>query len=500
MRLVAAAAIPAPALSIVPNEAPAQFSPGPTADFAEGHLVASKAMRGAAFLAARYGLGVLVSLGNMLVMTWWIGPHAYGLFVTAAGLITFLGTLGRMGVDVYLIRCEITPDARAYGVATGIILTISTMLAMGGVALVPLLARWFGNQEFVAPYLALLLTIPITALTGVPTAKLERALNYSGLAGVELGGQCLGLLVALAAAWHRLGVWAPVAGYASWQAFILVGTYRAARLHPRVDWGAPMARAMLAYGIGLTASLRAWQMRTLVNPLLVGRFAGAEGVAFVGLAIRIAESLGAVRNAAGRLAIAALARLRNRHEDFHSTLERALRLQILTLGPPLCGFALLGPFAIRHIIGARWMPSLTVYPFIAAGVLANSVYNLQASALFVLGKQWMVLRAYSVHLALLGAGTFFLLPHFGLAGYGWAELLACGGYWGIHAGLGHFVILSYRRLLPWLGIFCALLFVPLVNSARMRPSLSAIHPAQAAHRLVVWNGKTAVPTKHARTR
>ncbi len=45
--------------------------------------------RGAIYLAARYGLGVIVGVGNMLVMTWWIGPHAYGLFVTAVGMVAF---------------------------------------------------------------------------------------------------------------------------------------------------------------------------------------------------------------------------------------------------------------------------------------------------------------------------------------------------------------------------------------------------------------------------
>jgi hypothetical protein len=67
---------------------------------------------------------------------------------------------------------------------------------------------------------------------------------------------------------------------------------------------------MLAFGVGYTASQRTWQLRALVNPLIVGRFVGAEGVAFVGLAIRIAEGLGFLRTAASRLAVASLARLR----------------------------------------------------------------------------------------------------------------------------------------------------------------------------------------------
>jgi PST family polysaccharide transporter len=218
---------------------------------------------------------------------------------------------------------------------------------------------------------------------------------------------------------------------------------------------------MLHYGVGLTASLRTWQLRTLVNPVLVGKFAGAEGVAFVAFAIRTAEALGSVRLAAGRIAIAALARLQSNRERFRTALEQALFLQVITLGPLLCAFALAGSWSIRHFAGTRWLPSLVVYPFVAAGVLVNSVYNLQASALFVVGKQWLVMRSYAAHVVLLGAGTLFLLPRMGIAGYGWAELLACGAYPVLQRGLRATPI-SYRRLAPWLMAFSALLFAPML--------------------------------------
>src|SRR5437867_6827935 len=67
-------------------------------------IFSSGTLRGGAYLASRYGLGVLVSLGNMLVMTRWIGPHSYGLFLTAIGLVAFLSTLARAGVVVFLVR------------------------------------------------------------------------------------------------------------------------------------------------------------------------------------------------------------------------------------------------------------------------------------------------------------------------------------------------------------------------------------------------------------
>ena len=421
--------------------------------------ILSETLRGGIYLAGRYALGVIVSLGNMLVMTWWIGPHAYGVFVTAISMVAFLAAVARGGVDTYLVRTEKLPDEVAYGTAVTLVVAVSGLVAAVAVAGTSALIRWYGNREFVTPYLLLLLTIPVTAVTGVPMAKLERALNFRRVAAIELSGQSIGLAVAAVLALCHAGVWAPVFGQIAWQVFTLVAAAISASMMMNFRLDRCRAKEMMSYGIGLTASLRVWQLRTLVNPMLVGRLAGAEAVAFVALAIRIAEALGSIRLAAGRMAIAALARLQNKKQEFCRALERALYLQVITLGPLLCGFALLGPAIVPRVLGMRWTPSLALYPFVAAGVLVNSVYNLQASALFVVGKQWTVMQSYSAHVALLAATTLVLLPRFGLAGYGWAELIACGSYLTIHRGLRHWVVISYGELRTCIAVFLTTLFL-----------------------------------------
>jgi O-antigen/teichoic acid export membrane protein len=435
-------------------------------DDSSSQIFSSQTVRGGMYLMSRYGLGVLVSLGNMLVMTRWIGPHSYGLFVTAISLVAFLSTLARAGVDVYLVRREAAPDEHMYNVAGTLIFFVSLGLTLIGEALAPVLIRWYGNSEFLWPYLVLLLAIPVIGLTGVPMAKLERELNFRSVASIELGGQVLGLLLAVILAACGSGVWAPVAGQMASQIVTLVAACAWSRLIPRLRFNASQAREMLTFGIGLVTSVRMWQLRTLVNPLLVGRFAGAEGVAFVALGIRIAEALGAIRMAAGRLALAALSRLQDRPEAFRTALQRSVDLQVIMLGPLLCGFALLGPLVLRYVIGMRWMPSLSLYPFVAAGVLINSVFNLQASALFVVGRQWLVLCSYSMHVALLGGGTLLLVPRFGIVGYGWSELLACAAYVLIHTSTSEIAVLSYRKLLPWTVVFLSLLFAPSLGHGR----------------------------------
>ncbi len=424
----------------------------------EENTLSVQSTAGGIYLAGRYGLGVLVSVGNMLVMTWWIGPHAYGLFVTGMGFVACLAAMARGGVDTYLIRNEDTPDGRMYAVAATFVLMASVLLAIAGAGAIPLLIHWYGNAEFVPAYGVLLASVPIAGLTGVPMAKLERALDFRRVATIEGVGQLAGLAVSAWLAWAKTGVWAVVAGQMACQAFTLGGTILASSLAFRLCFDAKQMRRMLSFGAGLTASQRVWQLRTLVNPLLVGRFAGADAVAYVALAARIAEALGTLRLAAGRIVIAALARVRERQEQFQRVLERALLVQVVTLGPLLCGVAVLGPFLLTHMLGVRWTASLVVYPFVAAGVLVNSIYNLQASALFVAGKQWVVVRWYTVHLILLTAATLILLPKLGILGYGWAELLACIAYFGIHRDLGKVAAISYRQLGICMAVFLPLLF------------------------------------------
>src|SRR5438067_8112578 len=83
---------------------------------ADGQLRAL-ATRSGIYLTLRYGLSIVVSMANMFLLTRWIGPHAYGVFVTAVGLTTFLASLTRFGVDTYLVRCEPAPNRRQYDVA-----------------------------------------------------------------------------------------------------------------------------------------------------------------------------------------------------------------------------------------------------------------------------------------------------------------------------------------------------------------------------------------------
>lgn len=91
------------------------------------------------------------------------------------------------------------------------------------------------------------------------------------------------------------GVWAPVVGYWIQQIMISIGTLWASRYMPRLTKNLNDLKDMVQYGIGYSSSMWVWQIRSLINPLIVGKFLGAEAVGIVALAIRVVEALSFVK-------------------------------------------------------------------------------------------------------------------------------------------------------------------------------------------------------------
>jgi len=94
-----------------------------------------------AYIAARYGCSALVNAGNVFVLTWWIGPRAYGAFITAVGITTFLSSIARVGLRVAAVVAVLL-------IVVGIPTQFGTMIGIVGagltVALKDFIVAFFG--------------------------------------------------------------------------------------------------------------------------------------------------------------------------------------------------------------------------------------------------------------------------------------------------------------------------------------------------------------------
>jgi len=421
-----------------------------------------KVFRGGVYLSVRQGAGLAAGVIGVFLLTRMIGPVNYGLYRGALEIAGFLAGAARLGIDAYLVRREKTPSPDLYHQAFTFLVSASVTTAGLGLLILPLLGRWLGDPRFLPPLRVLLLALPVTVLSVPAVAMLERELDYGKVAGLEAMGQILYHLTAVLLAWRGLGVWAPVAGYLCWQAWMASASWILARYRPRWIWSFDLLREMLSYGVSYSAAMLLGNLRSLVNPLVVGRYLGPSAVGNVALAMRFVELLGFVKTASLRLSLAALARVQQDLGRLCRALEEALGLQALTLGAPLSTFALLAPLLLPPLFGERWMPALHIYPFIAFGYLMGAVFGMHASVLFVLRRNGSVAVSNAVVVALLAGTSLLLVPRLGVWGYGLAEITAVAGYPVIHTLLERIFRFRYSRALPWLAAFVPPLFAPLV--------------------------------------
>jgi O-antigen/teichoic acid export membrane protein len=293
----------------------------------------------------------------------------------------------------------------------------------------PLIGRWTGLEEL-GPVAAFLFAgLSVNLMTRVPLALLERALDYRKVALIELSELLVLYPVAIPLAYQGLGAWAPVAGWWASRLVSLGLAYYLSGYRPRFYWEPGRIRAMVRFGTAYAAAEWVWMLNTLVNPLIVGRYLGAEAVGQIGLAIRLVDPIHLITALPiRRISLPVFVRVREDQARLVRALNEGITLQVMSLGPILAGVGLIAPWIIPLLLGSKWLPALEIYPFLATSYLTGAAVGLHASILYLLGKAWIVAVQRLTHSALFVGAAFFLVPHLGLIGYGWTDMVALPSY------------------------------------------------------------------------
>jgi O-antigen/teichoic acid export membrane protein len=388
-------------------------------------------IRSGSFLIIRQGLGTVLSLASVIFITRIIGPYNYGVYASAVSIEIVLYNISQLGVGVYLIRSKFDSEENFHQAFSIFILLAGIGLTIS-LNLLPLLNLWLKMDDFVPIARVLLLGVPLRLLTLVPLAKLERSLAYNKVASVELAGQIVYIGVAIPLAFANQGAWAPVGGWISQICTTTLLFFYFSSYKPKLIWKIEIIKSMLSYSLSYSASIWIWQLRTLVNPLIVGRFLGAEGVAFVSMAIRLADVLSFAKQATWRLSISAFAKIQNDKFRLLKAIEEGMQVQVLIVSPFLLLMTIVGPYLLPNLLGVEWMTILVVFPFIAISYTINSLFNLYASVLFIKRYNWDVAVFHLIHIIIFAGTAIIAVPNFGIIGYGMAELVAFSSYGFLH--------------------------------------------------------------------
>jgi O-antigen/teichoic acid export membrane protein len=435
-------------------------------------------LRGGGLLFVRQVISIALNLLGVLVITRVIGPEHYGSYAAAIAIYQYTESLGESGISVYLIRRPGNVAQEEYYVASLLLLAIGIVFGAGLQLCSGAIAGWVNVAGVERSLGILAFALPVQLLARAAAAKLERTLDYRRITAVELISQFSNFTIAVPLAFAGYGAWSLVVGWMSQVGSYCVLAHVASGYLPRLAWDSSIARRILAYALSLSLAQWIWQLRLLANPLIVGHFLGAAAVGQVSMAIRFAEGLSFMRAITWRLSIAILARMQSEPAKLVVAVTEGMQLQMLAIAPILLGFGWTAGWLVPEIFGSRWMPTLEVYPFIALATVANAQFNMHASVLFVLQRNYQVAQFNIFNVALFATGVAVFVPLIGFAGYGWAEISAFPSYFLLHHFISRAVgCPSYRvSAIWWAGTLLGLFSRQLGSWAIAMPFVALLWP------------------------
>jgi len=314
--------------------------------------------------------------------------------------------------------------------------------------------------------------LPLALISAVPQALLERDLNYRSLATIQLCSQITFYLAAAPLAWRGAGAWALVTGFWLSQIVQAVGYYTAARYRPRWYWNCHAWKQLLSYSFSHSLSGWLYNLRDLAPSVILFPLAGERAVGYYALADRFMRMIGFLYTAFGGVAFSAFARLQEDKERFIRAIQESIQYLIVFLGVVLSVFVACIGLVASWILSSKWnviiIQQLCI--LMASRILLSSVFGVQTQALYVVGQNWLKLKANLAFAVSLIAVSGVLV---GVAPLAYAPLVFVLAdhiahiptYWydmyGVRKHIGR---IDYRVILIWLAAAQAAVFAPLVSN------------------------------------
>jgi PST family polysaccharide transporter len=323
-----------------------------------------------AFQVARQLLQVV----SVSVLARHVPPAAYGLIAMAFLVTSLLETIRDAGTGTALIRekemtDEIASTAFWLNCGVGSIAAALVVLAAWPAS------RFFHEPQIIPVLQVLSISFFLGAIGVVPTAVLNRAMEFKKLALVQTAAAIFGTLVAITVAIAGGKVWSLVSGTLSIVTATTIGVWFLAPVHLKFAFQRDAARRILKFGLNLSGFHIFNYFSRNTDNLLVGKFLGKVPLGFYQMAYMLMTyPLQNFTLMVTQVVYPAMAKFHDDHERVRTAYLRISMLVALVTIPIMLGMGITAPSFVRVVLGARWDPVATLLAVFAPLGAMQSIY------------------------------------------------------------------------------------------------------------------------------
>jgi O-antigen/teichoic acid export membrane protein len=340
----------------------------------------------------------LVSPLSTALLAYLLTPNDFGVAAAAAIVVALAQLFATLGLGSALVQHhersqELSTAAFWAMAASGILLyglawTVAPVVeAMMGIALVSPVLRFAA------------LSIPLSSISSVPVALMQRDFKFRRLFWVEGSGQACFVVSSLFLALNGYGVWALVVGPLIGLTARTIVALALCEWRPSFKFRVSPLRNMSGFGGWMVLSgLLSWVVLYADNAL-AGRFFGGEGLGVYSLGFNLGNLLpGMVIPVLSSVAYPAFCSLQKDPAEVGRSLLQLQRMSAAIVFPMCFGLASVAPLAVGLVYGEKWKGLGEVMAIIAIMPGLSHIWSLSADAWRAVGRPdlWVKVTAASI--------------------------------------------------------------------------------------------------------
>lgn len=280
--------------------------------------------------------------------------------------------------------------------------------------------------------LVMLLCLPITVTSEISRSALEYQSRFKTITMDEFTANLIQYSIVLLWTFYFEDWKGLLYGWLCYQ-FVLTGlTWVRSGLQVSFRYHKKEWTDLYHHGYALSSQNLVQQAKRLVNPIIIGYFAGTQGVGVVSFAQKIVQGLSFYREALYRVSASMIGKLKPNDPEIGRLMEKGIFLQMLPLGLLLL-MAGIGVYSIKVFTNdPLWGWVNALFPFLATGYFYYTIFTIPILFLQMNDFHATVFSFLLVKVSFFAVCSFMLIQTIGIIGYGIAELISIPLYFIIY--------------------------------------------------------------------
>ncbi|NYE62155.1 PST family polysaccharide transporter [Duganella sp. 1224] len=434
------------------------------------------AISNARWILISQGARTLLQLTSLTVLSRLLPPSEYGLMAMATVVINFANLLRDMGTAAAVVQKQELTD-QTTSTVFWLNIGLGLALALGLLALSPLIASLFHAPRLMPVLWVLALVFPITSSGAVHQALFERASGFRLLARIEVVAAGSGLALAIVLAWLGWGVYS-LALQALATAVIATGQlWLASRWRPLRLWDRAEFRQLLGFSGHLTGFTFINYFARNADAMIIGRVLGSMPLGIYSQAYKVMMfPLQSMTYVASRALFPIMSRQQHDKPQMARLYFRSVGVIATLTAPLMAGVWLLRAPFIDIMLGPRWAEVGTVLAWLAPVGFIQSLTSTIGTVFMATGRTDILMKQGLISTVLL-VSSFLIGVRWGINGVAACycaanvlNLLPCFYYTlkELNCGVGDLLAAVWKPVL--FALLMTALLYPLVEMLRSQQS------------------------------